>query len=445
MRFVLIAGSLSLAAAASVVSACSSQSDPSQNSSTTSSSIDDASTDGDVVDGSHLGVVGVDGSPLVDGSVSPEDASAVQEAGSDANNAADGAISIPNPVVRLIGRYDSRDPKGPIFSWPGSRVFARFMGTEVAVKLDETSGLTNETDYYDVLIDGVAGTPIHTVKGTSDYTLATGLSNAVHTVEIHKRTEAYVGKTQFLGFAFPGGMLLDPPTDPIRRIEFIGDSQIDGFGVEGNGPVCAGWAPSESHNARKGFVGLVASDFDAYHAAIAISGKGLVRNESRSDKTLFPSLYPLANPYDATSTWPSTEFSADLVVVVLGGTDYSTDFSAPDAPPDDTVFQKAYGDFIAQVRAAQPAAYILLGVGAQIRDYNPPGYTYNARTKLTAILNSVKMTRVTGGDSKVDVVVFPPAPDNASQETGCAYHGNPTFHRAMADYIKPIIAAKLGW
>lgn len=441
MRSLLIRVSFSSAMAALVLAACSPSADPPSDATEhDGASPTDASAEGDI---------------LGDGASSPSDGGALLEGGAlndasetntgDASAPIDGSISVPNPVVRLIGRYDSRDTNGPIFSWPGSRVFARFTGSQVSVKLNETSGLTNETDDYDVLIDGVAGAPLHTAKGTNDYTLATGLANGVHTVEIHKRTEAYVGKTQFLGFTFAGGALLDPPTTPIRRIEFIGDSQIDGFGVEGNGPVCAGWAPASTHNARKGFVGLVASDFDAYHAAITISGKGLLRNEDRADKTLFSSLYPLANPFDTTSTWTPSDFAADLVVVVLGGTDYSTDFSAPDAPPNDAAFQKAYSDFIAQVRAAQPTAYILLGVGAQIRDYNPPGYTYNARTKLTAILNSVKMTRVTNGDSNVDVVIFPPAPDDASQETGCAYHGNPTFHRAMADYIKPIIQTKLGW
>ncbi len=369
----------------------------------------------------------------------PADAE-IQDSGSD------GAPSIANPSVRFIGRYDDRDPAGPIFSWPGSRVYTRFRGTEVSVKLNETSGITKETDDYDVLLDGVANaTPLHTLAGTHDYTIATGVAPGEHSIEIHKRTEAYVGKTQFLGFTIVGGERLDPPTDPIRRIEFIGDSQIDGFGVEGAGPVCAGGVPSSTHNARKGFVGLVASDFGAYHAAVTISGKGLVRNEDRTDKVLFPALYPLANPYDPTSTWTSSLFPADLVVVVLGGADYSTDFSAPDAPPNDADFQSAYGAFIAQVRASQPTAYILLTIGAQIRDYNPPGYTYNARSRLMPILESVRMTRTSAGDSKIDVVVFPPAPDDASQETGCAYHGNPAFHRAMADYINPIIKKKLGW
>lgn len=380
------------------------------------------------------------------GSVADAATPDAHEDASIADAGADGPPSIPNPVTRLIGRYDDRDPAGPIFSWPGSRVYARFRGPAVSVTLNETSGLTKETDYYDVLIDGVpTSTPLLTLAGTHEYEIATALSSGEHSVEIHKRTEAYVGKTQFLGFAFPGGEKLDPPTDPIRRIEFIGDSQIDGFGVEGAGPVCAGGVPASSHNARKGFLGLVASDFGAYHAAITISGKGLVRNEDRADKVLFPALYPLANPYDPTSTWTQNLFPADLVIVTLGGADYSTDFSAPDAPPNDADFQSAYLSFINQVRAAQPTAYILLTIGAQIRDYNPPGYTYNARSRLMPILESVRMTRTTAGDSKIDVVVFPAAPDNASQETGCAYHGNPAFHRAMADYINPIIKKKLGW
>jgi Carbohydrate esterase 2 N-terminal len=56
------------------------------------------------------------------------------------------------------------------------------------------------------------GTPVElqATAGTTSYTLAINLApNIVHSVEVVKRTEAYIGTGNFTGFDFgPGGQLL---------------------------------------------------------------------------------------------------------------------------------------------------------------------------------------------------------------------------------------------
>jgi len=54
-----------------------------------------------------------------------------------------------DPAIRLIGRFDDRDPAGPRMAWAGSTIAVKFSGTALNVLL-KTSGL----DQFQVILDG---------------------------------------------------------------------------------------------------------------------------------------------------------------------------------------------------------------------------------------------------------------------------------------------------
>jgi hypothetical protein len=78
-----------------------------------------------------------------------------------------------------------------------------------------------------VIIDGVPNdTLLSVVSGRKMYVLASGLSNGLHVVEIMKET-FHGTNTTFYGLDLTG-TIESPPARPARRIEFFGDSNMDG-------------------------------------------------------------------------------------------------------------------------------------------------------------------------------------------------------------------------
>jgi hypothetical protein len=65
------------------------------------------------------------------------------------------------------------------------------------------------------------------------YSLAKDLKNKKHTLEIIRRTEWHGGNTSFIGFNLDKSKKLYKPKIKERKIEFIGDSNICGYGNEG--------------------------------------------------------------------------------------------------------------------------------------------------------------------------------------------------------------------
>ena len=136
-------------------------------------------------------------------------------------------ISANDAKLHYIGRFDTRDEKGPRCAWPACTVALKFKGTAANVKLAEAGG-----DSLQVIVDGK---PTQVLKaGSGVVQIASGLADGEHTIELMKRTEAFVGTTQILGFQLSaGGQLVEQTDLPKHRIEVIGDSISCGYGNEG--------------------------------------------------------------------------------------------------------------------------------------------------------------------------------------------------------------------
>lgn len=342
------------------------------------------------------------------------------------------------PSVQLIGRFE-KDGAFDAFAFPGSKVIVRFKGPDAVMKLSQTDGFTvGQHNWLNVVVDGVLQPKIEVAGPSLDYPVATSLNpNMAHTVEIEKRTEANLGVVRFEGVTFPGGgTLLGPPVRPARRIEFLSDSTIDGFGIEGsrfagNPSSCGpGLAPPQYNNARKSIAAVTAASLSAEQYIIAYSGKGLTKNESMGDPLYFPQLYNRALPDNAGSSW-GFGWKPDAVVLSLGGADFDGLTAEPNG------FSAAYGGLVDNIRGHYPNAWIFLTVWSQIKDDNLPTRTA-MRTSLQGIINA------RSADVKLSYFQFPEANVN-TDETGCQYHGNEAHHVAMAALLTTELKSKLGW
>ena len=169
------------------------------------------------------------------------------------------------------GRFDTRDAKGPRFSWPGSAIAATFQGTGIAVGLRDGG-----TNYFDVVVDGAMPTVVLTSGSSTTYSLASGLTAGQHTILLTKRTESNVGVVQFLGFTVTAGALVATPYPYARRIEYVGDSITCGYGDLGVGPSCSFSANTEDEGIAYG--SLTSATFGAQQTAVAYSGIGVMQN-----------------------------------------------------------------------------------------------------------------------------------------------------------------------
>jgi hypothetical protein len=339
------------------------------------------------------------------------------------------------PAVQLIGRFDTTDPAGPRFAWPATRIIANFDGTGVSVKLTQTPGfIAAEPTYFDVVFDGVVGTPF-TVMGNQIIDLASGKPPGKHTVEIMKRTEANFGTVRFEGFTFTGGSgLLAPPAPLARKIELLGDSTIDGYGIEGDfSTTCMGGAPPQYDEARKSVSWLTAVGLGAELHLMGYSGKGVARNEGGSVTETFPVIYARTLPDVAGSAWTFSSWVPDAVVVALGGADYSGD-------PNGTFpanFRSTYATLVGDIRTRYGAStYVFLTVWSQYKTYD------GVRQEIIGAIDDAIAGRPAA--EKNYKLILPEA-DFTTDETGCQLHGNEAHHAAMAANLVGQIKGITAW
>lgn len=409
---------------------------------------------------------------------------------------------------KLVGRfaYPDETPTEPVFDWSGNYITASFTGTtQITVKLLLPVGPDNivRDQLFTFVVDGKATTRQITVKRNEkgqptsepeeEYEI-TGLSaNEEHEVTIYKNTEAQKGTIVFRGFDLRGGTFL-PPIRRARRMEFIGDSIICGYGNEGKNATCpfevevrrAKDAQGDStpvtlpvtENQYLSFTAIAARAFDADAVTVCWSGKGAYKNYKeksiRDPETGQVTLEP-----DTTTTVPQLwesrtvgneierykwDFSKEkpdevpqVVFISLGTNDFSRDTDPPttdptklsgDNIPDGDMnnaaerqkFFETYLAFVQNVRARRPDAHIFVATPPMVTDQYP---LENARQNLKAVLLKIVSTMKKAGDAKVyqmDLVE-----QGFRYGLGCDYHPNLEVHRIMATQLIGAVRSKTCW
>jgi len=351
----------------------------------------------------------------------------------DATADADAEPPVP-PSVRFIGRFDTTPAAGPRTSFAAAQIVARFNGTEVKATFNDAKAYNEYGgSRWEAIVDGVS-TTFQLTRAVTTYTLATGLAPGDHLVELWKLSEASVGVSQFLGFEFPGGALLAPPPARTRRMEFLGDSASNGYGVDG-APGCS--FSGATQNAHKAYPALIAADLDADHHNLSTSGKGLYYNYSHSDTEVFSIIYPRTLAYSNTNLWSFASYTPDVVWMTLGG----NDFAVPAQLPPAGQFQARYDAMVTTLRTKYPDAHIFCAVAASLSDSYPAGS--NAYTNVKTTAQAVVAAKNGDGDAKIYFFDF--ARVIAGETNACDGHINASKHRKMADEAVTFIKTKTGW
>lgn len=280
-------------------------------------------------------------------------------------------VSPDDPNLRYNGRWNFDNPQAPWVGWQGSSIEVKFIGTSIDVDLDV--GSTN--DFYRVIVDGVPNDGILNLPaGRNTYTLASGLAAGVpHTVSLYKETYYTIwgtGKgrtTQFYGFEIPGGSLQSLPPRPALRIEFFGDSNMDGTSLysekdqQGNDPL------SPESGTYYAFPAMASRMLGAEYHIAAVGGAIIA---GATDNAVASFIYS-QNYYDQNYSYRSG-FNPHVVVINAGANDiYSVKGKDPKQKIKDR-YKQVIGD-IRNVYGNQVHIVLHNAYGFDVNE--PSGYT----------------------------------------------------------------------
>lgn len=273
------------------------------------------------------------------------------------------------------GRVDLGETNGLGLYWSGTSVKARFIGTGIEAELEIPTGADN---YYYIIVDNVVKPQKLIVSGAKKYyTLAQGLNNTEHTIELVRLNGFHEGypryHTKFHNFRLIGSGEFRPMVQTkTRKIEFYGNSITVGYSNEyynQNNPA-EDLAHSQYENNYIGYAARTARYFNAQYTAIAKGGIGLMVSTTN---TKMPLMYDKIDPYDNNRTWDFNKYQPDIVVVNLlendatiirnpsGNPYYNTTF--PNGEPSDQLIIDAYKSFISTLRGKYPNANIICALG----------------------------------------------------------------------------------
>jgi hypothetical protein len=157
------------------------------------------------------------------------------------------SISATDQRLFYQGRTQQLSSTEVQFDWPGIEIHIQFRAQSVSA-LFTANGST-----FNVIIDNQLVQILNTTSSQKIYTLGDNLDvSKTHYLRLTKRTEPLVGVTTFGGLILKGGdeqFLAQPPLNPVKRVEWIGDSITAGYGNEGTTPSCP-FTPATENNLK---------------------------------------------------------------------------------------------------------------------------------------------------------------------------------------------------
>jgi lysophospholipase L1-like esterase len=335
-------------------------------------------------------------------------------------------IKANNPLIEYTGRIDFSNPFKPKFSYSGVSIRACFQGTSVSlILIDEGS-----QNYYNVILDNVVISRLQTKAGLNTYSIANGLEDTIHEIEIFKLTEEWLGKTQFCGYLLDmGKTLVEISNKREILIEFIGNSITCGYGNEGiNGD---GGFTAKTENHYLTYAALTSRCFNARHLAVCKSGIGIYRNY---DGPVNGNTDCMTNNYqrilfsDASPIY-KFDHKPDLICIDLGTNDFST------GKGDSAQYVKKYLQFIDTIQLKNAGADILCLLGPMLGGTD----LFRVRKYLNFIVDSANSKNIG------KVFFFEMSQQTGNLGIGSDYHPTVAQHLKNAKELINYISILKGW
>ena len=270
------------------------------------------------------------------------------------------------------------------FNWSGSGFSIRFRGSSVAAEFYSNAPDVKNLAYLKVYVDGVEQEDILLKEECQIVMLAENLdADREHTIEVRKRTNARSSTAGVGRLILMDGTILEPEAPKKRRIEFLGDSLTVGYVAAKGGKSAGAWSTT-TEDVTGTYCPQIAQALDAEYQVVAISGRGVVRNNGGDGNVLFPDIYRELDLYNNPGVPYDFALQPDVIVINLGTNDES---DANKALPAEEFRQGLYS-FLKEVRQYNPDAQIL--------------YTYGlVRVGLSSSIEEVVHQLQNEGDEKI--------------------------------------------
>ncbi len=316
-----------------------------------------------------------------------------------------------------------------VHQWPGIYFETVFEGDRAYLGFDDP---TNE---YRLYVDSQP--PIAIVKPGKTWLELDKIGTGPHHMRLEKVTESIDQTGAFNGaYTSAAGRAAPAPAPRTRSIEFIGDSGMTGYGTRSKTTKCTKQEVHDLTDTQQDFTVLTAKNFDADYEINAISGRGLVRNyDGAVPGQELPQLYPYTF-YDKTVPVSDRQWHPNVVIVSLGGNDFSTTLKPGDVwKSQDQLLQQvlfAYSRFVVALHRRYPKASIVLfwpfgADDAQGRQFIDVGR------------KSIEAAAAQAGAKRLFFITASEIADlSHTERTGCDYHGS-------LDDQKKAAQATIGW
>ncbi|MBK8478777.1 MAG: hypothetical protein IPL39_21585 [Opitutaceae bacterium] len=252
---------------------------------------------------------------------------------------------------RYEGRFDRSNPAAPTVIWQASRIAIDFEGSALALQFDWVEG----QNFFDVTIDDTTAVLAVNQADHSRLSFPHPLGPGRHRLTLFKRSEAAAGTARFRGLDIALGAHAWLPAAPNYKLklQFFGDSITAGACNEDG--ATDQWEDRSTHNNARSYAAFTAAAFDADYRNIAVSGMGIVLGwvEPRAAQIWDRVLPTAASPRADLAAW-----MPDVICVNFGENDDS--FTTANKLPFPAGFTEAYVALVRSIRAAYPAAHIVI-------------------------------------------------------------------------------------
>jgi len=339
--------------------------------------------------------------------------------------------------ILYAGRISFANPERPAFNYPGIQIVAAFNGTSLRMMAKPGSG------YFMAQIDKAEPFKV-AFTGAKDslVTLATALPEGQHLVKLMYIIEGYEYYPEFWGFVLDEGRhLVDAPSLPSKKLEFIGNSITCGYGNEGTNEKEHFEYATENHYFS--YASITARALGAQHWVVARSGIGAYRNygepKTGSPRSCMPVQYEYTGyaydlklrqePTFLSEKWDFSRYQPDVVCINLGTNDLSTNNY------DTKLLKEGYQKLLGLVRQHNPSAKIVFLCGSMLG-----GKELEIAKQ---VLDDVAVTAQKAGDKEVYRFNF--TPQNGDLGYGNDYHPSIWQHEKMAAELTAYLRSLMNW
>jgi len=320
------------------------------------------------------------------------------------------------------------------FYFTASGFEVTFYGTELTAEFVATNFAdASKQPHLTVFIDGNDNPNIAPVlilnAAKKEYTIASGLSEGLHTVKVLKRSESIDSATALTKITTDGRFVAGLNTRP-RKIEVIAASSSCGFGnLAENTNVAKTTANSDG---LRTYAYLAARMVDAEINIFSASGWPLVRGPWTGTNNI-PGVYNKVDVYSPVN-WNHSEYVPDLVIINLGTNDWSyiNGLSGSAQTAAIQAFKDGYVAFITNIHSLHPNAKFLIIYGL-MNETNVFQPTLQAVTMAKAALPSVV----------IETMQLPGA--NTMDGIGSSSHPGIKTHIRAGALMAEKIAEMMGW